>query len=572
MALVKRFTPGGNFYPDGTSTFAVLRDIFQEQAANRDTVDQGLVTKANTYTDEAVAPAVDTALAAAPLTVAQELSSGDSAEWYDQDGAFLFAIDGLGTSTPTLRGATGDGGAAPPATAPAGYVIQPSGDTTGATDTATVNSALQSYRLVVLAPGQWYQDAAYTIPSDTHMHCEGPFESFLVAGSNSNNVTNDISETTTTRIALTGRGHVRFDGNAANQVRQDTAPNYAGWKNIGIHFVNVDGLHVRGITWANTAMFGALCTGVRNAWWVDNRVEQDFTQPNQDGLDIGPACSFIHIDGLTGNTEDDVHSIFAKYSTSQKTVHPLYLPADAMYAGQPAGALYSAAGNNTHDIYVTRSHVNSGKNFFRLQAAEGSKLYNIFGTDIRHTGTIACRCLVIFGEMADAYIKAPPATDGSDLHTIEFRGFSGNVESLVYLDSHIKWVTVDGAELGVWTRIVSERSTTDTPPTVSRLHLNNIHCPRVNSDGQGNVIHLTGATVTDLSMTGLDLGGAARLLYGDATITNLRMDGYVGRLTRTVFEQTGGSTTGWINVRAGATPTTLGTVPTTPAGSTTITN
>lgn len=39
MALIKKYTPGGNFYPDGASTFAVLREIFEEQAKNRDTVD-----------------------------------------------------------------------------------------------------------------------------------------------------------------------------------------------------------------------------------------------------------------------------------------------------------------------------------------------------------------------------------------------------------------------------------------------------------------------------------------------------------------------------------------------------
>ncbi len=39
MALIKRFTPGGNVYPDGSSTFAMLVQFFQEQALNRDQID-----------------------------------------------------------------------------------------------------------------------------------------------------------------------------------------------------------------------------------------------------------------------------------------------------------------------------------------------------------------------------------------------------------------------------------------------------------------------------------------------------------------------------------------------------
>lgn len=448
--------------------------------------------------------------------------SVDSLAFTDDANKVAFWVDGVGTPNPHMR---------------SGDVLYPSGDATGATDKAAVNAALVAYGKVTLMPGQWFQNGSYVIPSGGHLHCEGPFTSMLVAGSNSNLVTNDISTTTCTDIALTGRGSVVFDGNGGNQSRLDGSPNYAGWKNHGIHFVNVDGLLVQGITWANTAMFGAMCTGVRNALWKDNRVEQDFSQPNQDGLDIGPACYNIEIDGFTGKTEDDVHSIFAKYSTSQKTVHPLYLPAGVQYSGSPAGALYSAAGNNTHDIRVSRSHVDAGKNYFRLQAAEGSKLYNIHGTDIEHTGTAACRALVILGEIIPAYITAPPAIDGSDFHDIVISGFKGKVLSLVYADSYFKDVTVRNAHLTSWNWLVSQRDATDAPAEFSRLVIDGVTSGATATNDIGNIVTLVGGMkMTDCAIRGVKVASVKRILANtSSTVANIELDVQTGSITSGAF-------------------------------------
>lgn len=53
MALIKRFTPGGNFYPDGSSTFAMLREFFQAWAENRDVLDGRIVADAVTQAGDA---------------------------------------------------------------------------------------------------------------------------------------------------------------------------------------------------------------------------------------------------------------------------------------------------------------------------------------------------------------------------------------------------------------------------------------------------------------------------------------------------------------------------------------
>jgi hypothetical protein len=56
MALIERFTPGGNFFPDGQSTFAVLREIFVKIAETRDLIDQRILTTATSDAVQAVTP------------------------------------------------------------------------------------------------------------------------------------------------------------------------------------------------------------------------------------------------------------------------------------------------------------------------------------------------------------------------------------------------------------------------------------------------------------------------------------------------------------------------------------
>lgn len=406
----------------------------------------------------------------------------------DEVGDLAFVIDGVGTDSPRVRDAA---------------ILYPSGDTTGATDRLAINAALLTYDRVMLMPGEWYQNAAIVLPSNTHLHVEGPFVSRLVNGSNSNLLTNVIGTTTCTNVAITGRGPVVFDGNGSNQTRMDTAGNgYAGWKNVGALFVNVDGLIVRDITLKRTTMFGALTTGVRNGLFQNVTIDQDHLSANQDGIDIGPGCSYIWVQGTRVTTEDDVHSIFAKYSTSQNTIHPLYRKGSAAGMGGVDGALYSAAGNDTHHIYIDNSHVDAGKNFLRLQAAEGSKLYEIHATNLRHTSPDVCRALVIFGEMLSAYIDAPPASDGSDFNSITIDGFSGPVLSLVYLDSHVRNVTIRNAFLPLWGTLLTQRDLTDPAPSARSLVIEGVTSPQGSVVGNNNLLTLSGgAAVIDCSLT-----------------------------------------------------------------------
>lgn len=117
MPLIERFTPGGNIYPDGNSTFAVLVQFFRRWAENRDTMDAQIVTAATTEAN-AVATGAAEAVSAelAPYTLQP---SGDSDVVFavvDEDGRRTWlevAADGGPTEHAKEKiGATGGGSSA----------------------------------------------------------------------------------------------------------------------------------------------------------------------------------------------------------------------------------------------------------------------------------------------------------------------------------------------------------------------------------------------------------------------------------------------------------------------------
>ena len=464
-----------------------------------------------------------------------------SAEFTDVDDITLYWMDGLTTPTPYIR---------------RGDTVHPSGDPTGVLDSAAAEAALAAHDRVVMAPGSWYLSDPLMVRSGQTLVLQGPATYLLAAGSNCNLITNVIGETTCTDIRVIADGTVVLDGNGVNQTRNTGA----GWMNVGVNLVNVDGFLIDGITIRNTAMFGGLTVGCRNGLWRGVTVEQDKLVPNQDGIDVGPGCSFIRIENMRGVTEDDVHSIFGKYSTSQNTVHPLYVP---------GGALYSAAGNDTHDIYVTGSHVDAGKNFFRLQAAEGSQLYNIRSSDIVHTGSAPCRSLAIFGEMLAAYIDAPPATDGSDLHDITMDGFAGRVLSLVYADSYFRDAVIRNSHLLEWGSLVNQRDNTDAPAQFARLTIDGVTSSATDPGDVGSMITLgSGMVATDLVVRNAHLPLVTRVVTNSGgNLVNADIEAHIGGSVSPPFYRAGGTDyTGRVDIRSDTAVADWGTVPTLPAG------
>lgn len=457
-----------------------------------------------------------------------------------------------------------------------GYV-RPSGDATGVTDSAALAAALSSSDIVEMRPGQWYIHEPITLASNKHLRLTGPINLLLVAGSNCNIITNQIGVETTTNIAVVATGDVVLDGNGGNQTRLDPGPDYAGWRNVGLLFVNVDGLKVSGVTWRNVALFGAFMTGVRNAEWYScsiNAVSQaEGGKPNQDGLDVGPGCSNIIISNFHGNAGDDAHSVFAKYTTSNRVVHPLYVPdtypykTGSAYWTGPAGALYSAAGNDTHHVHIMDTVVDTAQQVLRMQAAEGSKLHHIYVNNVRTTADQADG-LMVLGTMNPAYITGSlPAADGSDFHDIYVDRIGGNANWLLKLDSYIRSVKITNVDIENWQYLVA-RSDTNGIPKAFDLTIDGVTSSTTGTGGSAIVL-IPGMELVNLTMRNVRVAAVHRVISNtSAILRNLVLEMHADTVTNAtpMYRSTAVENTGIVKVTTESTIANWGLPPTLPSG------
>lgn len=129
MPLIERYTPGGNFYPDGASTFVVLVDLFRNMAENRDVRDtlqkqaweagdaatlsaaqatvDGVEAQANAYTDSAT----ETTLAAASAEAAAKADAAEANAMAHADTAATNAKNDSKAYTDATFAASAPGGA-----------------------------------------------------------------------------------------------------------------------------------------------------------------------------------------------------------------------------------------------------------------------------------------------------------------------------------------------------------------------------------------------------------------------------------------------------------------------------
>lgn len=133
MPLIERFTPGGNMYPDGSSTFAVLVQAFRRMAENRDNRDAATLataqtdatTKANTAETKAKAHA-DTKAATAE----------NAAKTYATTVAKNYADTAAGAALTDAKGYTDDT-----------FLATPAGQASDASIDAGVSRAVQGNRI-----------------------------------------------------------------------------------------------------------------------------------------------------------------------------------------------------------------------------------------------------------------------------------------------------------------------------------------------------------------------------------------------------------------------------------------
>lgn len=286
-------------------------------------------------------------------------------------------------------------------------VITPSGVTTGGTDAAAINTALAAGNSVQL-DGLYYTNAPIFQKSNTAIYGATNTEIRLAAGSNCRmwaNANQATETRTDSNLGVYGDGTFYWNGQPPLQVRSGNQRLFHCFNAISTNNLVLSGLRM-GAAGSATSFFGCLSTGYRNITW-----EQDGTQVNQDGLDIGAGCTFAGIDHIRGRAFDDAFSFFNKRAQS----------AAAMMSGIPW-----EYGANGGEYYISDVQVDCRlDNMFRLQAGTGFKMDGVYAKGIHNTylPDLATTNKKLFQFGAGEYIPIPPSV--GDYANIRFDDVSG---------------------------------------------------------------------------------------------------------------------------------------------------
>lgn len=554
MALIERFTPGGNFYPDGNSTFLVLVDIFRRIAEVRDTRDTAMrgewaqadqntlasaAATAQTRANDAKAAAVDAAaqdattkaagaetrakthadtVAGQTLTDAKSYTDvsfaaagpgGASDDQVDAAvdravlaGRVLGEVTDAAVAGPI--GATGSQAQAAVAAqvqARTGTVVRASGDATGATDVANLNAALLQGN-VTIRDATFLTNAPVRIPSHrTLTLVDAKIQ--LVPGSNCNVIQNrNQNSAGDDNIGLILIGQSVITG--GNSTTQTSASAY---NSAGVTFTNVRGFRLEGGT---LGPFRGPCTifqGATRGRGGNINLAQDRTGPNQDGMDFGPGCRDIQLDGITGVTGDDCFSIF-----SQKTAgfgHGLYK--DPSFTGELS------------DIQIKNVSVDVGINPIRVQAGDGLKLARVTVenfTNLNQDLSTNNYAVIAFGEAS--YVTTLPAA--GDLSGITLNGYRGRANVIIGAGTHFSKVKMENIIIDSPLKSVIGTAQSNVPfaAAMSDLEVNGLTLTDATTASTASLFNIpTGATLAGFNGDRWSIRRAQTLLNNAGTVTNL---------------------------------------------------
>lgn len=401
--------------------------------------------------------------------------------------------------------------------------IAPSGDTTGATDTAAVNAALAAGDSVILT-GHYYGNNIILQPSNTAIYCNSG-EWTLVAGANCRmwcNTNQDSQTRTDNNLTVQGDGNFFFNGQPNQQTRQSNQRLNHGFDVISGNNVKLSGFSLN----ANGSSHMAL--GSTRVSYRDIILMSDGTTANQDGLDIGPGCEKIGVAGWRGIAYDDVYSFFAK--TAQSST--------AMWYGTPW-----QDGADTTDIYVDDTQCGCGlTNMFRLQCGNGFKLNGVYASRSINTLFDNDKRLIQFGE--STYITVQPAA--TDYSNIVMDGASG----------FAVWVATDTACSGVKIRNINQNVAltkgigTFDGNNLSRV-VTDIVIDGVTVGYTGGVTHKnligfasgTGIAASNITFKNIYFPSLTNIVTTTIAITNLALENVaIGAVSGTQFVSTAPST------------------------------
>jgi hypothetical protein len=416
-------------------------------------------------------------------------------------------------------------------------VIAPSGDTTGATDAAAVNAALAAGNSVVLS-GTYYANAPIRQVSNTAIYADaGSWNLAAQANCQLWANTNISSQTRTDQnMAVIGSNNFFFNGNNGNQTLQSgtggLVRNNQGFTGISVQNVVVRGIKVQSRAGAFMFVGGLYCATI--AVELDNGRSGIV---NTDGLDLGPGCQFIQVDGYTGVVRDDCFSFFAKKKQTETM----------MNAGTPW-----ELGADVSDIYISNVSVQCAlENMFRLQAGNGFKLSGVYGKNINNTLFSGSRILLNIGEIG--YLDSPAnAPLPGDITKVVIDGISGFTQ----------WLNVDTSTTDVHiyninqNRPLAKGVTTEktNKPTLYNVTIDGVTDSSVGGHGILADLSATGGYWNDIEFRNIALSDLTTLvntttLLQSMVFTNIAIvGGAVPAVTTSAPNKSAGTFT---NVKAG---------------------
>jgi hypothetical protein len=440
--------------------------------------------------------------------------------------------------------------------ASSGY-LSPSGDTTGATDTATINSVLMNNKSVVLrgVPGGtpfWINAPMVMHSSNTLILMDAHVK--LVANANCNVLTNynatltgsgqtqNYAGTADTTLRVKGIGLAWLDGNVANQQAAFTTGNtttQAGIQWVNASDVRVDDVRIGPFIWMAGVQIG--CTKMR---WSRIDINQDRSVPHQDGIDIGPGCSDILIENCTGQSSDDCHSIWAKYGPSSGGAN-ITLWTTAAYSA-------SSTNLNTTDVRIIGSKMAVGINFLRCQAGDGATLRGVHAADLVNTEITpysTLSCVLQLGGLN--YVTTAPSP--SQLIDIVVDGVSGSFPYVIGCDSYFDDVKVVNAQItGPFTALFGHTGSTAT--SGNRIDIDVVTTDTVGLNNYG-LYTISGDAFDQLRLRA-KMASSKGVLVNSGAVTNLDADVFVDNPTGSPI-QSSTKESGSLRLNLGAHPSVI---------------
>ena len=463
------------------------------------------------------------------------------------------------TGTLTISSSGGGGSGLPIAT------LTPSGDATGATDLAAINTALVAGSVILV--GNFVTNGTIVIPSDRtlilweaevrlapfancplirnsnqdatgnrNIHVRGIGRANLVgvtgaviataasvgatslvlkeylrpgtyrAGSLTSNETVQITACTATAPYTATLAAPLASARAVgvgvfNQLRPGDIR-----LGFGIYLVNVDGYSVQNIGLGPTAAFAGIQQLCKNGLWRGVRLNQNDSTVNQDGIDVGSGCRDIVIDGITGHTGDDLCSIYAQNSS------------DSLHSYVKT---VSVAERDIIGVHLSNCRVSVGINPVRLQAGDGSKLSKVRVTNVTNLSTGGGWPVLQFGP--GGYVTGLPAP--ADLSDIVLDGYTGPAKNVVDAATPFTDLTVRNVKIhGDWSRILGYTSANGGVANFSNVVIENVSTSNTTGGGAMMGFSTAAATLSNVTFRNILLRRGTAFLANSVTVTGVALD------------------------------------------------